>query len=554
MEIAEHGDPLKFILDTHQSIHVGDVETAKVLACSIGSQSVLNSDGIQPKGSGESGKGKTHCFRAMLHLVPKKWKIATTLSDKAIFYMKIPRGAVIFSDDTILSEGLEGVIKRASSNFQTGDTHTTVDANREVKTLTIPPRIVWWLTSVDDSQSSQLLNRQVCVEVDDSPDQDLKVMEFQYRLAKEGTEKYPENTDVFICREIIRDIKEHAHKVRIPYVDAIAWKNPENRRNLDIFFDLVKAFAAIRHRQRHKDQDGFLIAHIKDYEDAEQLYRQRATSQTTKLNKTEMLIIQHLKDHYEASAETLQRVAKISAGRLSQIMRGMDGKSGMLEKVKGLACMKVADKDGDEDATRIYYKNVYQLDDFCIWDSYETVVALDRSKLNDLAFYAQFSHDLALKLNHEIVSSIIKNNNIYNQFSDIEREHTTNIGMGSGKKENEKISSSLSKTAKMAKTLNRAPTDNGSTLYQAAKSSAKSSIEDNGKSDTDMLTALRKLHPGFLQAAKTGRLNSLAKKEYDKGRTKDAFREYFIHMLPEYMQDKGKVDFAINVLEKEPAA
>lgn len=337
--IASQEDPVRFILDTHQSLHVGDLELAKTLLVSIGVQSVLNSDGIQPKVSGDSGKGKTHCCKAMAHLVPPEWIFETTLSDKAIFYMKgLKDGSIIFCDDVDLSDTLEGVIKRATSNFQTGTTYTTLDIKRREETKRIPARISWWLTSVDDDQSLQLLNRQFGGGVDESEDQDKKVMEYQLQQAACGEVGLPFNDDVLICRGIIRDIKASKYIVKIPFAKDIMWRDLRNRRNLPIFLDIIKSYAVLRHRQRSKDKEGALIADIQDFNDAKALYTGRAENQGLKLNDAEMKLCIALANRGEATKEEIAQAMGVTEGRVRHLIFGKDKNkdSGLLHRVKGL--------------------------------------------------------------------------------------------------------------------------------------------------------------------------------------------------------------------------
>lgn len=381
-EIADKGDPVKFILDTHQKMHVGDASLALSLLVSIGCQSVENSDGIHPKVSGESGKGKTHCCRAMSHLIPDGWRCETTLSDKAIYYIKLISGSVIFSDDVALSESLEGIVKRATSNYQKGDTYKTVDSQRNPLTLTVPPRITWWLTSVDDNQGLQLLNRQFGGGVDDSEEQDKKVMDFQLRQAIEGEVSLPETFDVLVCREILRDIKSVLFRVKIPYLRGLRWYDTENRRNLPIFLDIIKAFAVLRHKQRPVI-DGYLIAMPQDFIDAQQLYTSRAETQKLKLSDTERRICEYLRDVREADTRSICTAIKISQGRVSQIMNGADRKTGLLAKVKGLSMEKVSVKDNDVTT----HKNMYMLSDFNIFDSLGYVVELGQEGIDDFSRY-----------------------------------------------------------------------------------------------------------------------------------------------------------------------
>lgn len=97
-EIAEHGNPLKYIIGVHQTMHVGDIGIAQSLLLSATCQHVLNTDGIQPKLSGGSGKGKSDSAKGMAHLIPQEWIITSSLSDKAIYYMgdELRPGTIIF--------------------------------------------------------------------------------------------------------------------------------------------------------------------------------------------------------------------------------------------------------------------------------------------------------------------------------------------------------------------------------------------------------------------------------------------------------------------------
>ena len=367
-------DPVKKLIETHATLHVGDEPLARTLLVSIGIQSVLNSDGIHPKVSGDSGKGKTHCCKAMMHLLPEKYKFNTTLSDRAIYYMDIPAGAVVFSDDIDLSETLEGIIKRSTSNFQEGDNYTTLDKNLDVNELYIPPRISWWLTSVDDDQSIQLLNRQFGGGVDESEKQDDAVFKFQKEKLKSGRAGLPENRDIEICRCILDDIKKQLYTVVVPYADDINWTDRGNRRNFLIFGDIICAFAILRHRQRYRTENNELIANIEDYNDAKDLYIGRAKNQGTKLTDTELRFCNLLNGAGEMDYSQMQRAMGVSQGRISQIIKGKGkGDSGLVNKVPGLIVEKQSVKTDDETTVQ---KKVCSLHNFNPFDNFETVVTL----------------------------------------------------------------------------------------------------------------------------------------------------------------------------------
>ena len=400
-KIIYTGDPVKKIIDTHAKIHVGDEPLARALLVSIGIQSVLNSDGIHPKVSGDSGKGKTHCCKAMMHLIPDKYKFNTTLSDRAIYYMDIPEGAVVFSDDVDLSETLEGIIKRSTSNFQEGDNYTTLDKNLDVKELYIPPRISWWLTSVDDDQSIQLLNRQFGGGIDESEKQDESVFEFQRDKLKSGVAGLPENKDVEICRCIIDDIKQQLYTVVVPYADDIDWIDTSNRRNFLIFADILRAFTVLRHRQRYKTENNELISNIDDFNDAKDLYIGRAKNQGAKLTDIELRFCNLLNGTGALDYDQLQRSMGVSKGRISQIINGKGkGDSGLINKVPGLIVEKQSVKTDDETTVQ---KNVCTLHDFNPFENFEQVVSLkEGAEEAYLRVYPVFTLDLPEKNTTEL--------------------------------------------------------------------------------------------------------------------------------------------------------
>ncbi len=492
-EIMEKSDPIKYLLDTHQKMHVGDENLAISLLVSIGCQSVKNSDGIHPKVSGESGKGKTHCCRAMARLIPKEWRCETTLSDKAIYYADIQKSSVVFSDDTVLSETLEGIIKRATSNFQDGDTYTTVDAQRKRLVLNVPPRITWWLTSVDDNQSMQLLNRQFGGGVDDSDVQDKKVMDFQINQAIDGQESFPETEETKICQEILRNVKGRLFKVKIPFIKSLKWYDAENRRNLPIFLDIIKSLAVLRYKQRPVE-DEYLIAMPQDYFDARDLYCSRAENQKLKLSDGEKKICEYLRDVGETDTASLCRFLKITHGRLTQIMAGKDGISGLLEKVKGLTVEKVSVKLDDTTT----HKNMYALSGFNVFDALGYIVEVDNKEIDDFTHrYPTFTSTFTTHTDTLIHTS---SNNIGKKVNpDLPKtqEHSPqNIQDSKLSKKDIQVNLDKSvrpcKTGKSGKSGKSGSTDSGEQGKGGGKSGSKSGSLDAQKIGKDVMTFINK--------------------------------------------------------------
>lgn len=402
MDIAENGNPLAFLIATHQELHVGDIGLATTLILSTTCQQVQNTDGIHPKLSGPSGAGKTDCAKAAVHIIPPEWVLISSLSNKSIFYMeeRMKPGTVVFLDDVNLDEEMEKVINRATSFFQNGAEHTTLDVNREVIILKIPERLTWWLTSIDDDQSLQLLNRTFGGEVDESREQDKRVAKRQREQAKSGAVGLPVNENVLICREILRDIKKNIYIVKIPFADAIIWNDESNRRNQPMFLDIIKAFAVLRHRQRETDQDGALLATYQDYIDAKMLYTSRQEAQKTKLTASERKVCevlsnrtQHLSLNGSLTAKELRKELGVSSSRLSQILHGKGkGDTGLLFKVKEIweEDRSVKDDSGSFTKQKAYgYDGVYNP-----LDGYESIVDYDNAVY---PVYPRFTPSLPFK-------------------------------------------------------------------------------------------------------------------------------------------------------------
>ncbi|MCK5397158.1 MAG: hypothetical protein KAJ33_02780, partial [Thermoplasmata archaeon] len=378
--ILTNGDPVNYLLDTFASIHKGDYDTAMVLLVSIATQSMLNSDGIHPTLSGESGKGKSHVCKTILHLVPEEYWMNTSLSGKAVFYTDISPGLIIFSDDSTMGEELESAIKRATSDFQDETTHVTVNTNRKGVMLKIPPRISWWLANVDSDMSTQTINRQFGVTIDETSEMDEEVRDFQLEKATTGEIKFPTTDEVLICREIMRIIKETLVIVTIPFAKNIVWKGSGNRRNLPILLDIIKAFAVLRFKQRVKCGENEIEASMEDYNDAKQLYSNRAETQTTKLNDLELKLIHILASSGDMDTTQLQSLMGTYQTKIHNLLHGRNGSGGLLAKVPELRYEKATVPVVlDNGRVKNVQKNIYSVHGFNVLGSYGEVVSMNKN-------------------------------------------------------------------------------------------------------------------------------------------------------------------------------
>ena len=167
---------------------------------------------------------------------------------------------VIFSDDVNLNEDVDEMVRAAMSNWDEPTQRMTLDSKRNSVTLSLPPRISFWFTSVKTSSTLQLLNRQVEINVDESSDQDKRVEEHQRKLSALGLLEFYVDDEVVFLREAFLHLNQIDFKVKIPFVGRIRFTNVSNRRNLPIFLDLIKAYCVLNYRAREVDEDGALIA------------------------------------------------------------------------------------------------------------------------------------------------------------------------------------------------------------------------------------------------------------------------------------------------------
>jgi primase-polymerase (primpol)-like protein len=386
MEILSEKDPIDHILKTYNKQHVGDRDIGEGILLGTAAQSVLNSLGVPSKLTGDSGKGKSHAARAMMHLHPQDYVLYASLTDKAAWYLDtLKPGMTIFSDDVSISPELEQIIKRATSNFQR-ETERVMPSRDRSKAITqnIPARLNWLLTSVSTQGSEELIKRQMGYDVDTSDAQDKAYIEFEKQRAISAVEEFPTTDDVLRCREIIRILKENEDGsariigIDIPFAERIVWTDTENRRNFNIFMDMVRSFAMLRFMQRERSDDGNIIATVDDFNDAKRHYGLRAGMQRLHLDEKQKQFCQHLaQEGGEADTATMQALTKLSRQSVYKI-------ADQLENIYWRFSSEKRWVESDDSATKRTEKRFYVLnfdgrESFTI-DEFSSVVHLKDEK------------------------------------------------------------------------------------------------------------------------------------------------------------------------------
>ncbi len=343
--VMNNGDPVEFIISIYNKYHKGDTNLGKVLLLSVANQSIINSEGIQPKLSGTSGKGKTHAAKTIRSLMPQEWILEGSLSAKALFQSPdLKPGTLVFSDDVRMSLDLEDTLKRSMSNFQQKTIHRTLDGNRKYQELEIPERVCWWMTAVNSNYSDELINRLFDLGVDESPKLDKDVAEQQLTQAATGELALPidEDVEVRACREIIRQIKGQLFKVIIPYATEIEWNGESDRRNLPRFLSLIMGFTVLRHRQRLEGCDNEYVSSLQDFYDAVEIYTDREENLKTKLTDTELRFVKWAAGKGELTInDIVVQYPKLDGSKytyeaIRKMICGSGERKGLKEKLPGL--------------------------------------------------------------------------------------------------------------------------------------------------------------------------------------------------------------------------
>ncbi|NLZ30909.1 MAG: hypothetical protein GX885_09260, partial [Methanomicrobiales archaeon] len=377
LEILRSGDPLAFILDVFNRTHVGDRIVAECLALSIASQSVENTRGLHVAVSGNSGKGKSHACATMLDLIPEDCRLTGTVSDKALYYDDSLRaGTVFFFDDFSLSDDLQEIMKTATANFREPIEHRTVTSERKLQVCHIPERCVWWLAKVENPGDDQVMNRMLTVWIDDSVEQDARVLEHMKRLEADGPVE-GDDPDVLVARAIWSIVKEHRISVRIPFARSIQFSSAANRRNPGMLFDLIKCHAVFRFMQVPSEEvDGRvrIEATRADFDAAARLYgaiNQEIGSQDAKMTRNEAAALRTIErmGWRTFTIRMLQEALGLSYSRTRRILQGYTSKgtvySGLLEKCPAVSVVDATVVDTSQEVTIRRHELLFQFDAAC---------------------------------------------------------------------------------------------------------------------------------------------------------------------------------------------
>lgn len=400
--LLNESDAFNFILETWQLRHVGDEIVGKNCLCAAASTYISNTNvGSHLKPSGESGKGKSSGIETFLECLPPRKYISGSMSAKSAFYdNRLKPGMIRYCDDAHLNDDMIATVKQSTSNFQKPTEHHTVKL-QESHTCLIPERVSWWFTSVDSFDDDQLANRFLNADVDGSAAQDKAVADFILKSEKALFSESDE--DIQVCRCVYDMLDDQTYNILIPYAECIEWNNPENRRNLTKFLDMIRAVAFYNIKQRESmtiknGQETVYFATIDDYFRALEIYQVNAGKNATNLSEKEMKIFQFFAANVGKPMKLKDIAKKIKQTEQSakNTMEGREKNGGLLAKIIGLSSEQVSDTvTGSDGITRSTRYNTYTYtgtNDLKIWDT--SISKLDTEKCKEVI--ANFKESIAI--------------------------------------------------------------------------------------------------------------------------------------------------------------
>jgi len=379
LEVLKNEDPVQYVADSCGRMVLGAEAAFKKLVSCVSVQNIRQSSGLHPKLTGNSSGGKTWTVYSFAHHLPKEAVIKGSMSAKAGFYHsdgdKVLR---ILDDYQAGNEDLDTVIKQATSEFHEPYTHRTVIKQIAAK-LEIGSEQTWAITSVNNDQDIQVLNRGIPINVDDSVELTKLVNARTVERYGMGEGVKPVDEAVLVCRAMFQILRDEGDiNVRVPFWERIEWLDTSNRRNPSIFMDLVIAHTAMFRYQREKDSEGYYLATEEDFQAAKALFTDRDGEELVKrLTRREREVLEMMVSSPGGitRADVSERL-KIAPQQVSQIFCGQKGQGGLLQKI-AIREDEISDTVRiNEEQSRTVKKTVYSLKDYDKFAGFDAVVRL----------------------------------------------------------------------------------------------------------------------------------------------------------------------------------
>ncbi len=260
---------------------------------------------------GASGTGKTYLQEKISDLIPEEEKIEiTTLGDNALYYF----GREELKHKLILIEDLDGAenvlypLRELQSKRKISKTVTLKDNKGNLKTITLEvegPVCVSGCTTREKVYDDNA-NRSILLYIDDSPEQDKRIMEYQQK-ASAGQINTNEETSI---REKLKNVQRALQPIKIinPYAEIIDLPQEvfKPRRTLMLLLSFIETVTFYHQHQRplrinEDTKERYIETTKEDIEIAFRLMKHVLFSKSDELSKATRNFLESLK--VKASAD-----------------------------------------------------------------------------------------------------------------------------------------------------------------------------------------------------------------------------------------------------------
>ncbi len=299
---------------------------------------------------GSSGVGKTHLQSKVAELIPEEDKIEiTVLSANAFYYFNRTelRNKLILIEDLDGAESVLYPLRELQSKRRITKTVVHKDTKGTTKTihLTVEGPVSVSGCTTQESIYEDNSNRNFLLYIDESAEQDKKVMQYQRLLSAGKVNK----DDEFMAARFLRDVQRILQPIKVinPYAEFLELPQSvfKPRRTNSHYLQFIEAITFYKQLQRQKkydDQSGeeYIETTIEDIEEANNLIKEVLLRKSDILNGACRNFFEMLKGYLKANTQTtftnkeIRHVLRINPSNQKRYMIQLQ-EAGLIQKAKG---------------------------------------------------------------------------------------------------------------------------------------------------------------------------------------------------------------------------
>jgi predicted transcriptional regulator len=263
---------------------------------------------------GSSGTGKSHLQEKVGELIPEEDKIEiTALTENAFYYFdKAELGHKL-----ILIEDLDGVwkalypLRELQSKQRISKTITIKDKNGKTKTIHLKvygPVCIAGCTTKESIYEDNA-NRCFLIYIDESPEQDERIMNYQRKLSAGKIN----TTAEMQARQLLQHVQKILHPITVinPFAELLqipkeVFKQRRTNAHYLAFIEVITFFKQYEREQKVDEETGeiFIETTIEDIEEANQLMKEILLRKSDELNGATRNYFEELKQWLEKNKQS----------------------------------------------------------------------------------------------------------------------------------------------------------------------------------------------------------------------------------------------------------